>query len=282
VSSFPGAITECQPSPSQRGEEETSDTLVEPGDFYNKNDVEFLLKTEVASVHPHERAIETRHGKRHCYGKLLIATGAVPRRLEVEGADLSGVFTVRTLDDASAIREAAAAVRDAVVIGSGFIGMEVAASLTELGLETRLVDRGADLFAQLGSPEISEHLVDFYRGRGLEVIQGVEVRAFGGHSALGAVELHTGEQLDARLAVIGIGVDPAVGFLEGSGLAIGKGVVVNERFETSVPGIYAVGDVVRSRSPKRSRPCRSAEATERVLVFGSEPLPVLSYGSALE
>jgi NADPH-dependent 2,4-dienoyl-CoA reductase/sulfur reductase-like enzyme len=232
-----------------RGEVEASDALVEPADFYDKNDVELLLKTEVASVHPHERAIETRHGKRHSYDKLLIATGAVPRRLEVEGADLPGVFTLRTLDDARAIREAAADVRDAVVIGSGFIGMEVAASLTELGLDVWLVDRGADLFAQLGSPEISEHLVDFYRERGVEVIQGVEVRAFGGHSGLDTVELHTGEQLGARLAVVGIGVEPSVGFLEGSGVAIDDGVVVNQRFETSVPGIYAVGDVASFFDP---------------------------------
>jgi NADPH-dependent 2,4-dienoyl-CoA reductase/sulfur reductase-like enzyme len=226
-----------------RGEAEAAETLVEPAEFYDKNEVALLLKTDVASVDPHERAVETREGKRHSFEKLLIATGAVPRRLEVEGADLPGVFTLRTLEDATAIRQAAAEVRDAVVVGGGFIGMEVAASLSELELDVRFVHRGVDLFAQLGSPEISEHLVDLYRRRGVEVSQGVQVDAFRGHSALDSVELHAGEQLGARLAVVGIGVAPAVGFLEGSGVAIGNGVLVNERFETNVPGIYAVGDV---------------------------------------
>jgi len=226
-----------------RGEAEASETLVEPADFYDKNDVALLLETDVTGVDPRECAVETRGGERCSYGKLLIATGAVPRRLEVEGADLPGVFTLRTLDDAAAIREAAAEERDAVVVGGGFIGMEVAASLTELGLAVRLLDRGSDLFAQLGSPEISEHLVSLYRRRNVEVIQGADVHAFRGHSAVDSVELHTGEQLGARLAVVGIGVEPAVGLLEDSGIAIGNGVLVNHRFETSVPGIYAVGDV---------------------------------------
>ena len=91
-----------------RGEEEASDTLVEGAEFYDANRVEVLLETDVVGLDPHERAVETRAGRRYSYGKLLIATGAVPRRLDVEGADLPGVFTLRTLDDAAAIRQAAA------------------------------------------------------------------------------------------------------------------------------------------------------------------------------
>jgi NADPH-dependent 2,4-dienoyl-CoA reductase/sulfur reductase-like enzyme len=92
------------------------------------------------------------------YRKLLIASGAQPRQLHVGGADLEGIFTLRSLDNARAIRDAAAAVRNAVVVGGGFIGIEVAASLTQLGIDVTLVSRSVDLFAQLGSPEISEHL----------------------------------------------------------------------------------------------------------------------------
>jgi NTE family protein len=238
-----------------RGEAERQDTLVQPQEFYDRNDVEVLLGTEATGLDPREQAVTTRDGGRYRYGALLLATGSTPRRLPVEGADLPGVFTLRSLEDSSAIREAAAHARDAVVVGSGFIGMEVAASLTELGLDVTLVSLDVDLFAQLRSPEISEHLVDLYRHRGVDVIRGEGVRAFRGRSRLDAVEVHSGEPIAADLAVIGVGVRPAVGFLEGSGIALDDGVVVDHRFETNVPGVYAVGDIARFVDPlfERSR-----------------------------
>jgi NADPH-dependent 2,4-dienoyl-CoA reductase/sulfur reductase-like enzyme len=227
-----------------RGETEAEQTLVEPEEFYDRARVELLLGTEVASVDPREQTV---CGLR--YDKLLIATGSLPRALHVPGAELPGVFTLRTIDDSTAIREAAGQTRDAVVVGSGFIGMEVAASLTELGLDVSLVSRDADLFAQLRSPEISEHLISLYRDRGVEIIRGDEVSEFRGHSRLDTVELHTGRELGAGLAVVGVGVQPAVSFLEGSGIAIDDGVLVDQSFRTNVPNVYAAGDVARFHDP---------------------------------
>jgi NADPH-dependent 2,4-dienoyl-CoA reductase/sulfur reductase-like enzyme len=223
-----------------RGEIEMEQTLVEPEEFYAENDVELLLGTEVTAVDTREQVVL---GLR--YGKLLIATGSLPRTLDVPGVDLPGVFSLRSLEDSSAIREAATQTRDAAVIGSGFIGMEVAASLTELGLDVTLVSRDADLFAQLRSAEISEHLVNLYRRHGVDVVRGDEVHAFHGRSRLDTVELHSGRQLGAGLAVVGVGVAPAASFLEGSGFALDDGVVVDERFRTNVPNVYAAGDVAR-------------------------------------
>jgi NADPH-dependent 2,4-dienoyl-CoA reductase/sulfur reductase-like enzyme len=227
-----------------RGETEAEQTLVEPEEFYDEHGVELLLGTEVTSVDPRGQAV---CGLR--YDKLLIATGSLPRALDVPGADLPGVFTLRTLDDSRAIREAAAQTRDAVVVGSGFIGMEVAASLTELGLDVSLVSRDADLFAQLRSPEISEHLISVYRDRGVEIIRGDEVAEFRGRSRLDTVELHTGRELGAGLAVVGVGVQPAVSFLESSGIAIDDGILVDETFRTNVANVYAAGDVARFYDP---------------------------------
>jgi NADPH-dependent 2,4-dienoyl-CoA reductase/sulfur reductase-like enzyme len=161
-----------------RGEAEPADVLVEPAEFYEQKEVALMLETQVVRLDPRERSVETGAGRRYRYGKLLLATGAAPRRLEVEGCEFEGVFTLRALADSTAIREAAGKTRDAVVVGSGFIGMEVAASLTLLGLDVTLVSRQVDLFAQLGSPEVSEHLVNLYRRRGIEVLLGDEVRAF--------------------------------------------------------------------------------------------------------
>jgi NADPH-dependent 2,4-dienoyl-CoA reductase/sulfur reductase-like enzyme len=232
-----------------RGEVERNQTLVEPQAFYEESDVELLLGSEVISVEPRERTVVTSDGSRYRYRKLLLATGATPRALEIPGADFEGVFSLRSLDDAAAIREAAADARDAVVIGSGFIGMEVAASLKELGLDVTLVSRDVDLFAQLRSPEVSEHLVDLYRRRGVDIIRGDAVRAFRGRSRLDTVEPHAGAPLAATLAVVAVGVGPAVSFLEGSGIAVEDGILVDERFETNRPGVYAVGDVARFYDP---------------------------------
>jgi 3-phenylpropionate/trans-cinnamate dioxygenase ferredoxin reductase subunit len=236
-----------------RGEATREDTLVEPQSFYDDNDVELLLSTAVASIKPRERTVATDDDRRVRYRKLLIATGVRPRQLQVAGADLGGVFTLRSLDDATAIRDEASAARDAVVVGGGFIGIEVAASLTELGIDVTLVSRNVDLFAQLGSPEVSEHLVQLYRRHGIEVVRGDEVRAFGGHSRLDTVELNSTNPIGASLAVVGIGVTPAVGFLDGSGITVGNGIVVNERFETNVPDIYAAGDVACFFDPLTGR-----------------------------
>jgi NADPH-dependent 2,4-dienoyl-CoA reductase/sulfur reductase-like enzyme len=161
----------------------------------------------------------------------------------VEGIDLPGVFRLRSVADSRAIREAAQDARDAVVVGSGFIGMEVAASLTQLGLDVTLVSRDSDLFSQLRSPEISEHLVNLYRRHGVDIVRGDEVNAFRGRSSLDTVELHTGDPVAAGPAVIGIGVKPEVSFLDGSGLEIDDGIVVDERFQTNAPDVYAAGDV---------------------------------------
>lgn len=227
-----------------RGEIEVEQTLVEPEEFYAEHGVELLLGTEVTAVDTREQVVA---GLR--YGKLLIATGSLPRAVDVPGVDLAGVFSLRSLEDATAIRELAANTRDAVVVGTGFVGMEVAASLTELGLDVSLVSRDSDLFAQLRSPEISEHLVNLYRERGVDVIRSDEVHAFRGRSRLDTVELHTGRELGAGLAVVGVGVQPAVSFLAGSGIAVDDGIVVDERFRTNVPNVYAAGDVARFHDP---------------------------------
>jgi NADPH-dependent 2,4-dienoyl-CoA reductase/sulfur reductase-like enzyme len=232
-----------------RGEAERRDTFVEPHEFYDDNGVELLLGVEAASLDTRERTIATSHGRRYGYRRLLLATGALPRRLPVEGAELPGVFGLRSIEDSAAIREAAAETRDAVVVGSGFIGMEVAASLTELGLDVTLVSLYVDLFAQLGSPEVSEHLVELYRRRGVEVIRGEAVKAFRRRSRLDTVELRSGEPVAAGLAVLGVGVQPAVSFLDGSGVTVDDGVLVDERFETNVPGVYAAGDLARFFDP---------------------------------
>jgi NTE family protein len=177
------------------------------------------------------------------YDKLLLATGAAPRRLRVPGSDLDGVFGLRTIVDSTAIREAARAARRAVVVGGGFIGMEAAASLRHLGLDVTLVHLGSGLFDVLGSRGLSEQLAELYRAHGVDLLLDEEVASFAGDEVLRSVETKSGLRVEADLAVVGVGVVPNVDFLEGSGIEVGNGVVVNARFETNAPGVYAAGDV---------------------------------------
>ena len=232
-----------------RGEVEAKDTLVESESFYEENDVDVRLETGVASLDLAERTLVLEDGGRHRFDKLLIASGAWPKRLDVPGADLEGVLSLRTLDNSTRIREAARDARHAVVVGAGFIGMEVAASLVQLGLEVTLVHRGKGLFEILRARQVEQYLVDLYGQRGVELVLGDEVASFGGRSRLDSVETRRGRVAQAELAVVGIGVAPTTAWLENSGLELDDGVVVNERFETGAEGVWAVGDVARFYDP---------------------------------
>ena len=223
--------------------------FVEDAAFYAENDVDVQLGTSAATVAPATRSLSTERGERYGYERLLIATGARPRRLDVPGADLDGVFTLRSLADSGAIRDAARSASSAVVVGGGFIGMEVAASLRRLGLAVTLVHNGSGLFEQLGSRELSDQLASLYHEHGVDLALEQEVAAFAGDGRLAHVETKGGVRIDADLAVVGVGVVPNVELLAGSGLALDNGVVVNSRFETSAPGVYAVGDVASFFDP---------------------------------
>jgi 3-phenylpropionate/trans-cinnamate dioxygenase ferredoxin reductase subunit len=232
-----------------RGEVEAPDTFVEPEAFYREHDVDVHLETTVSKLDPGERTLTVEGSGSKRYDKLLIASGAFPRRLEVPGAELEGVHTLRRLDDSTGIREAAQGARHAVVVGAGFIGMEVAASLKQLGLEVTLVHRGKGLFEVLRARHVEQYLHDLYGEKGVELVLADEISSFNGFSKLDSVETKRGRVAQAELAVVGIGVAPWTDWLETSGLRLDDGVVVNERFETGAEGVWAVGDVARFYDP---------------------------------
>jgi NADPH-dependent 2,4-dienoyl-CoA reductase/sulfur reductase-like enzyme len=226
---------------------------VEDEAFYREHDVDVLLETAVVGVDPATRSVMLDDGARLRYGKLLVATGATPRRLRVPGTELEGVFGLRTVVDSAAIREAAKTIGRAVVVGGGFIGMEAAASLRRLGLEVTLIHLGRGLFDQLGSVELSDQLAELYRGQGVGLLFGEEVAGFAGSDVLTHVETKSGRRIPADLAVVGVGVVTNVDFLSSSGITVDNGVVVNARFEASAPGVYAAGDVASFFDPLYER-----------------------------
>jgi 3-phenylpropionate/trans-cinnamate dioxygenase ferredoxin reductase component len=233
---------------------ETTETpYVEDETFYRDHDIDVLLGTRAVAVDSETRTVTLGDRSRLGYDQLLVATGATPRRLSVPGSGLEGVFSLRTIADSAAIRDAANAAERAVVVGGGFIGMEAAASLRQLGLQVTLIHLGRGLFDQLGSTDLSEELAALYREHGVDLLLGHEVACFGGNSALMHVETKSGLRIAADIAVLGVGVEPNVDFLAGSGLVLDNGIVVDARFEASAPGIHAVGDVANFFDPLYGR-----------------------------
>jgi NADPH-dependent 2,4-dienoyl-CoA reductase/sulfur reductase-like enzyme len=230
-----------------RGETD-EEPLVEDEAFYRDHGVEVMLETSVTSVDTEGRAVELEAGPVG-YEKLLLATGAWPRRLSVPGADLEGVFSLRTVANSKAIREAAADARLAVIVGAGFIGMEVAASLRQLEKDVTMIHLGHWLFDQLGVEELSGELAALYEEKGVRLVLGNEVEAFHGNGGVEKVTTKSGKEVETDLAVVGIGVEPITDFLEGSGIELDDGIVVDERFHTNVAGVYAAGDVARFYDP---------------------------------
>ena len=230
---------------------ETTDIpFAEDPAFYHDHDVEVLLETTATAADTRARTLTTDAGT-YQYDKLLIATGATPRLLALPGAGLEGVYALRTLRDSQAIRAAAGLAERAVVVGGGFIGMEVAASLRQLGLRVTLIHLGRGLFDQFGSDALSEELAALYRGRGVELLLQEEVAGFGSDDQrrLSYVETKSGLCVEAQIAVVGVGVLPNVDFLVESGLTVANGVLVDQHFATKAPGVFAAGDVANFFDP---------------------------------
>ena len=225
------------------GKDTRESIRINPAEFYREHGIEIRLGYEIEGV---ESAAKRLHGKRGGeigFEKLVIATGANPRSLNVPGAKLAGIRYLRSLNDSARIREHADRARQAAVIGGGFIGMEVAAVLAQKGIDTTLILRSGRVFDQLFTPEMSHFFENYYTAHGVKLERNASVESFGGDGAVQSVRLAGGRAIPADLVVAGIGVEPAAGFLASSGIALSDGVVVNEFLETNQAGIYAAGDV---------------------------------------
>ncbi len=239
-----------------RGEAEPESALVQPASFYAEHGVDLRLETRVGALDLGTRELELEAGGRIGFGRLVLATGAWPRMLDVPGKDLDGVFTLRTMENSRTIHARAESARHAVVVGTGFIGLETAASLRAIGLDVTLVGSGRALFEALGAPSFSEHLESTYRGQGVDLRLGESVEAFLGDGTLRAARLSGGDEVPADLAIVGIGVEPGTAWLSGSGIEVDEasgGVTVDERYATSAPDVFAVGDVAAFYDPVFAR-----------------------------
>lgn len=240
-----------------RGEVERESVHVHPEAFYAEHQIDLRTSTAVRAIAPAAHEVVLDDDRRLPFDRLLIATGARARALPVPGADLPGVVMLRTLADADALREAAAHAERIVVIGAGWIGSEVAASLRMLDRRVILVAPDAVPLERVLGPEIGGVYRDLHREHGVDLRPGTTVGAIMGSKRVEAVETADGARIAADLAVVAIGVRPNAELAQAAGLAVGNGIEVSATLETSVPGIFAAGDVASAWHPFFGRRLRS-------------------------
>jgi len=235
-----------------RSEEDLTGWYVRPADWYQAHDVE-LRADSVVAVDPAAHALALGSGGELGYQKLLLATGGRNRRLQVPGAELPGIHYLRTVADCDAIKREAVAGRRATVVGMGFIGCEVAASLTQLGVQVTAVFPGRSPLERVLGAEIGALISAMHRANGVRLLAGAQVAAFEGTERLESVVLADGERVGCDLAVVGVGIDPDVPAVAGASIAQDNGIVVDERCRSSAADVYAAGDVANHLHPVLGR-----------------------------
>ncbi|WP_193046238.1 NAD(P)/FAD-dependent oxidoreductase [Mycolicibacterium baixiangningiae] len=221
---------------------ETDDVTLKPAEFYQENDITVLLGAGAATLDTAARTLTLTDGRVIGYDELVIATGLVPKRIP-SIPDLPGVHVLRSFGESLKLREEAASARRAVVIGAGFIGCEVAASLRKLGVDVVLVEpQPAPLASVLGT-QIGELVARLHRAEGVDVRCGVGVSEVRGEGRVQAVVLSDGTEVDADIVVVGIGSRPATDWLDGSGIVLDNGVLCDAEGRSSAPHVWAIGDV---------------------------------------
>jgi apoptosis-inducing factor 3 len=212
-----------------------------PNDFYAERRIELLLGRRVVSIDPSGRTVRLDDGSDRSYGSLLLATGAEPVRLTIPGATDDQVRYLRSFADSRALVERAATARRVVVAGASFIGLEVAASLRARGIAVDVVAPGSAPLERVMGVEVGRFIRSLHEARGVTFHLGQKVVRVEGRT----VTLSGGVTLDSDFLVVGVGVNPALAIAEQAGLAIDRGIAVNEYLETSAPGIFAAGDIAR-------------------------------------
>lgn len=203
------------------------------------------LKTRVLALGPKEMSVTTARGNTFHAERILLATGGRAAPLRAPGASLTGVHTLRTVSDSETLRGAAREAGRAVMVGAGFIGMEVSASLTQYGVQSVVIEAAERVWPRVLPPMLAEFVRQRYETEGIEFRLGSTVRAFRGDGRLEAVELDDGSEIPCPLAVVGVGMVPNQEIAADAGLATGDGILVDAYGETSHAHIYAAGDVAR-------------------------------------
>jgi 3-phenylpropionate/trans-cinnamate dioxygenase ferredoxin reductase component len=232
------------------GKKERSEVFYKADSYYSENKIELIKEHQVVEIDTSQRKATMENGREFTYKSLLLATGGCPRELELPGSGLRGIYYLRTLSDCDAIKEAASTSQKVAIIGGGFIGCEVAATLRGEGKDVTVIERSSRLLGAAIDEETAAWLGDYHIKKGVNVLFNSSVSQIVGRGDRAeGVELKDGNIVQADILVFGLGIELNTELAEKAGIKTEKGVVVNEYLETSDPNIYAAGDIARFYSP---------------------------------
>jgi 3-phenylpropionate/trans-cinnamate dioxygenase ferredoxin reductase subunit len=232
-----------------RGTEPFDAALVAPRSEYQRLGINLMPGRTVVKLEPEHKQVRLEGGEVIPYDRALIATGGRKRHLRFAGAEREGVFDLRTVEDSERIQAVARAGGRAVVIGLGFIGCEVAASLRMLGVEVTAIDPGPAPLARVLGPEVGGVIAELHRSHGVQLVLADGVERLEGADRIECVVTKSGRQLQCDFVVAGIGIDPEVDLLEAAGARVSNGVEVDEYCRTTLPDVYAAGDIAYHAHP---------------------------------
>jgi len=239
-----------------RGEHDVDVSTLRPASWYAERDIDVELGVRAESVDAGDRVVVLHDGRRIRYDKVLLATGGRARVLDVPGFGLDGVYTLRTRDDSLAIAARLRPGAQVVVVGAGFIGAEVAASARALGCEVTMLEIADVPLSRVLGAEVGERYAAMHREEGVDLRTGVGIARVEGDGKVRRVIATDGSIHEADVVVAGVGIAPDVAVATASGIEIGNGIVVSERCETSVPDVFAAGDVAVHPNPILGRMIR--------------------------
>ena len=225
------------------GKDDETNILINGADWYRERGIEVRLNTVIERIDPNKRLLLSNSGEEFECEHLLLATGARARKLDVPGNDLRNVFYLRSLKDSETIRSKSASAKEAVIMGGGFIGMEVAAVLAQKNIQTTMVIREDRVWSRVFTPLMSAFFERYYISRGVRIVKEAQVASFEGRGAVQAVLLGDGKKISCDVVVVGVGAVPVMEPVEKTGVTVENGIVVNEYLEASRAGLYAAGDV---------------------------------------
>jgi len=224
------------------GELELERVYFKPLAFYEKANVEMMLNSRAERIDRQAKRVILSDGKSVQYDKLVLTTGSRVRRMNVPGADLPGVFYLRTIADVEAIRAYLKPGHRLVIAGGGYIGLEVAAVMVSRGLDVTVVEMAPTVLARVVDPLVAKFFTDVHSKAGVKIETGVAVQGFSGKGKIESVECAGGRAIDADAVIIGIGIVPNVELAQAAGLNCDNGITVDEYGRTADPDIYAAGD----------------------------------------
>ena len=232
-----------------RGEAGRDKVYVHDAGFYSEHDIELRLGRRVVGLDLSAGEVALDDGDRLRYDRLLLTTGAEPRRLAVPGAELDGVLYLRSVEDSDALRQRLDRGGAVIVVGAGWIGAEVAASARQRGLDVTVLDPLTVPLERVLGGEVGAIYRDIHADHGTKLLMGTGVEAFEGETAVERVRTSDGHELDCDFVVVGVGVEPRTELAAKAGLTLDDGIAVDERLRTSAPAVFAAGDVANAYHP---------------------------------